>query len=147
MTTKRVFFDANIFNDIFDNARLTHSISKEVFAKAMQRRMKLYTSCDIATNIYYITAKYTTKANALDALEYVKNIAEIIPFGEMELSQAIALMRQDSDYNDFEDTIQYILARNTHCDVIVTHDARFVSKEIECLSAEAFVERYLKGDC
>ncbi len=144
MTTKRVFFDVNIFNDIFDNARLTHSISKEAFAMAIQRRMKLYTSCDIATNIYYITAKYTTKVNALDALEYVKNIAEIIPFGETELSQAIALMRKDGDYKDFEDTIQYILARNIHCDVIVTHDARFVSKEIECLSAEAFVKKYLR---
>ena len=143
MIIKNVFFDANIFNDIFDNSRLTHTISKEAFAKAMQRKMKLYTSCDIATNIYYITAKYTTKENALNALEYVKNIAEIIPFGEKELTQTIALMRADAEYKDFEDTIQYILALNTKCNVIVTNDKRFVSKEIECLSSEAFVKKYL----
>ena len=143
MAINRVFFDANIFNDIFDNSRHTHAISKEAFAKAMQSKMKLYTSCDIATNIYYITAKYTTKANALNALEYVKNIAHIIPFGEKELSETITLMRNDADYKDFEDSIQYILAHNTRCDVIVTNDKRFVSKEIECLSAEAFVKKYL----
>jgi len=143
VTIKNVFFDANIFNDIFDNSRHTHAISKEAFAKAMQSKMKLYTSCDIATNIYYITAKYTTKENALNVLEYVKNIAEIIPFGEKELSQTIALMRDNVAYKDFEDTIQYILALNTKCDVIVTNDKRFVSKEIESLSSEAFVKKYL----
>ena len=143
MTIKNVFFDANIFNDIFDNSRHTHSISKEAFTKAMQSKMKLYTSCDIATNIYYITAKYTSKENALNALEYVKNIAQIIPFGDKELSQTITLMRNDSDYKDFEDSIQYILALNTKCDVIVTNDKRFVSKEIKCLSSEAFVKKYL----
>jgi len=143
VTIKNIFFDANIFNDIFDDSRLTHAISKEAFSKAMHRKMKLYTSCDIATNIYYITAKYTSKENALDALEYVKNIAEIIPFGEKELSQTIEFMRNDPDYKDFEDSIQYILALNTKCDVIVTNDKHFVSKGIECLSSEAFVGKYL----
>jgi len=142
---KNIFFDANIFNDIFDDSRLTHAVSKDAFAKAMQSKMKLYTSCDIATNIYYITAKYTTKEKALDALEYVKNIANIIPFGEKELSQTIALMRKDPDYKDFEDSIQYILALNTKCDVIVSNDKRFVSKGVECLSSEGFVGKYLNG--
>jgi len=146
VTIKNVFFDANIFNDIFDDSRLTHAVSKEAFAKAMQSKMKLYTSCDIATNIYYITAKYTTKENTLDALEYVKNIAEIIPFGEKELSQTIALMRKDADYKDFEDSIQYILALNTKCDVIVSNDKHFVSKGVECLSSEGFVGKYLNGE-
>jgi len=145
VTIKNVFFDANIFNDIFDDSRLTHAVSKDAFAKAMKSKMKLYTSCDIATNIYYITAKYTTKENALDALEYVKNIATIIPFGEKELSQTIALMRKDADYKDFEDSIQYILALNTKCDVIVSNDKRFVSKGVECLSSEGFVGKYLNG--
>ena len=52
-------------------------------------------------------------------------------------------MRHDADFKDFEDSIQYILALNTGCDVIVTNDKRFISKEIECLSAEAFVKKYL----
>jgi len=143
VTISKVFFDANIFNDVFDHSRRTHAVSKEALAKAMQHKMKLYTSCDIATNIYYITAKYTNKTNALNALEHVKNIAHIIPFGEQELARTITLMRSDSDYTDFEDTIQYIMARNTGCDVIVTNDKRFVSKEIECVSAEAFVKHYV----
>ena len=105
--------------------------------------MKIYTSCDVATNIYYIEAKYVSRGKALDAIEFLKTSVEIISFGEKELSETIALMHSDTDYTDFEDTIQYIMARNTGCDVIVTNDKRFVSKEIECVSAEAFVKSYL----
>jgi len=68
VTIKKVFFDANVFNDIFDESRLTHAISKQALSSAMHANMRLYTSCDIVTNIYYITAKYTNKENALNAL-------------------------------------------------------------------------------
>ena len=143
MATKKVFFDANIFNDIFDDSRSTHSISKKAFAISIQRNIEICTSCDIATNIYYITAKYTSRENALDSLDMVKKMAYIIPFGEEELTQSIELMRGDSDYKDLEDVIQYIMALNTGCDVIVSNDGNFISKDIPCISSTKFVERFL----
>ncbi len=143
MTIRKVFFDANVFNDIFDEKRPSFKESSQAYIGALKRRIKIYTSCDVATNIYYITAKYVSREKALDAIELLKTSVGIIPFGEKELAETIALMRSDADYKDFEDTIQYIMALNTHCDVIVTNDTRFVSKEIECLSAEAFVKKYL----
>ena len=143
MTIKRVFFDANIFNDIFDENRLAFAESSEAYLGALKFGMNIHTSCDIATNIYYITSKYVSREKALDGIEFLKTSVTIIPFGEKELTQTIALMRDDADYKDFEDSIQYILARNTKCDVIVTNDKRFVSKEVECLSSEAFVKKYL----
>jgi len=144
VTIKKVFFDANIFNDIFDEQRETHAISKKAFAQALEFKLKIYTSCDIATNIYYITAKYTTRENALNAIESVQFMSNIIPFGEKELIQTIKLMRKESEYKDFEDSIQYIMALNEKCDVIVTNDKRFVSKEIPSLSSEMFVKTLLK---
>ena len=143
MTIKNVFFDANIFNDIFDTNRPAFTQSSEAYIGALKAGIHIHTSCDIATNIYYITAKYVSREKALDAIEFLKTSVSIIPFGEEELSQTITLMRNDPDYKDFEDSIQYILARNTKCDVIVTNDKRFVSKGIECLSSEAFVGKYL----
>ena len=143
MTIKNVFFDANIFNDIFDKNRPAFAESSEAYLGALRSGMNIYTSCDIATNIYYITAKYVTREKALDAIDFLKTSVTIIPFGEKELSQTISLMRDDTDYKDFEDSIQYILALGTKCDVIVTNDKRYVSKGLECLSSEAFVGKYL----
>ncbi len=140
MDIKKIFFDANIFNDIFDDKRATYKESKEALMYALQNNIEVYTSCDIATNIYYITAKYTTKIKALDALEILKNTVEIIPFAKEELTLAIELMRKDFDYKDMEDTIQYILAQKTDCDLILTNDKGFVSKEIDCMNAVNFID-------
>jgi len=41
-------------------------------------------------------------------------------------------------------TIQYIMALNEGCDVIVTNSKNFISKEIVCLSSEMFVQKYIK---
>ena len=142
MQVKKVFFDANIFNDIFDNKRATYNISKEALSKALKAKMKLYTSCDIATNIYYITAKYTTKENALNAIDAIKKMVTIIPFSEIELSATIRLMREDNDYKDFEDAIQYTLALQTKCDVIVSNDKKFIAKKIDCMISEELVKRF-----
>ncbi len=143
MRVKKIFFDANIFNDIFDRNRSTHTESYLAYTGALAKRMTIYTSCDIATNVYYITAKYRTKNEALDAIELLKQSVSIIPFGEDELAQTIALMREDGDYKDLEDTIQYIMARNIGCDVIVSNDKRFVSKEIAIMDSKTFVKRFV----
>ena len=127
---------------MFDNKRKTHDISKQAFANAVQQKLNIYTSCDVATNIYYITAKYTHKENALNAIDVIKELVEIIPFGAEELSETIGLMRSDSAYKDLEDTVQYILALQTGCDVIVSNDRNFISKEIPCMDSETFVKKF-----
>ena len=138
MITKKIFFDANIFNDIFDTTRNTHKYSKALFDYILKNGFDVYTSCDIITNIYYITAKYTSKEIALKSLDSLKEIITIIPFAKDELSQTIELMQNDKDYNDMEDAIQYILAKKETCDFIITNDKQFTSKEIPALTSEQF---------
>ena len=145
MAAKKIFFDANVFNDIFDKNRSSFTESSQAFLGALKRGMKIHTSCDVVTTIYYITAKTVSREKALEGIELLKTSVSILPFGEKELTQTVDLMRENADYTDLEDTIQYILALNAQCEVIVTNDKRFVSKEIECLGAEAFVEKYLNG--
>jgi len=140
VTIKKVFFDANIFNDIFDKNRKTHTVSNTAYLGALKKGITIYTSCDIATNIYYITAKYTSRDNALDAIDFLKTSVSIIPFGEAELTTTIDLMRKDAAYKDLEDTIQYIMALKEKCEIIVTNDKHFVSKDIECMTSEMFVK-------
>ena len=87
-----------------------------------------------------------SRESALDALESVKEAVDIIPFGENELTRAIKLMRSDSDYKDMEDTIQYVLALQENCDLIITNDKKFVSKKITCLNAKDFTNEFVFSD-
>ncbi len=135
----KVFFDANIINDIYDSKRATSKESFLSLKQCLQNSVEVVTSCDIVTNVYYITAKYTDRENAIEALQNVEAIFTILPFDNSILRQALKLMKDDNDYADLEDTIQYVLAIESGCTLIISNDKGFVSKGIETLSAKAFL--------
>ena len=49
-------------------------------------------------------------------------------------------MTEDSDYKDLEDTLQYILAKKYNCDLIVSNNESFVSKDIKTLTSKEFIK-------
>jgi len=137
---KKIFFDANVFNDIFDENRDNHQYSKRAIEYALKNEIEIYTSCEIVTNIYYITSKYTSRDKALQAIELLNELVEIIPFAKEELDATVKLMKFDSDYKDMEDAIQYTLALQYDFDLILTNDKRFISKNIKSINAKKFLE-------
>ncbi len=52
-------------------------------------------------------------------------------------------MLEDDDYKDLEDTIQYIMAKKIKCDLIISNDKNFISKEIELITSKKFCEKYV----
>lgn len=137
--SQRIFVDANVINDIFDAQRRFHEASYQCLEYCLAQGLTLVTTCDIVTTVYYLTAKSQDRAKALDALEQVNAIFEIVPFGNNQLADAIALMQQDADYTDLEDTLQYVLAKQAECDIILTNDACFIAKHLTIMSSAAFV--------
>lgn len=137
--TQRVFVDANIINDIYDAERPCHKHSFQCLEYFLEQDMTLVTSCDIVTTVYYITAKSQDAAQALDALAEVNDIFEIVPFDNALLSQAIVLMQEDKDYKDLEDTLQFVMAKQVGCDLILTNDKRFVAKGMQLFSSVGFL--------
>jgi predicted nucleic acid-binding protein len=52
-------------------------------------------------------------------------------------------MLTDKNFKDLEDTIQYVLAKENNCDLILTNDKGFYSPDIEKLTSKEFVKKYL----
>jgi len=48
-------------------------------------------------------------------------------------------MKQDGKFKDFEDTLQYVLAKNQRCELILTKDEGFYSPTIKTLSSEGII--------
>ncbi len=139
--TQRLFVDANIINDIYDDSRRFHQESHQCVEYCLQNNIRLVTSCDLVTTVYYITAKAKGKSDALTALEKVSNIFEIVPFGNALLEQAIHLMNKNARYSDLEDTIQYVLAMHSRCECILTNDKKFYSEALPKLSSSEFIQQ------
>ena len=137
--SKTLFLDANIILDFFDNARPSSTHSSKFFEYVLQENYKLYTSCDIITTLYYVSAKQN-KAQALTNIQNINKILSIIEFSNEEVEKTCALMMQDKEYTDLEDTIQYLLAKKANSDYIISNDKSFTSKDIKLLNSKEFCE-------
>ncbi len=137
---KRIFLDANILIDSIDDQRPMHHRSTALIRFCLDKEIPVFTSCDIVTTVYYLSAKIDKK-QALNEITKINRFCKIIDFSNAEVEQTCNLMAQNSDFKDLEDTIQYILAKKALCDCIVSNDKNFLSPDILLLSSEAFCER------
>ena len=138
----KVFLDANILIDIVDSSRPNSLKSSELFTCLIEQmeEYELYTSCDLMTTVYYILTKQIKKDEVLQQLKVLNQIITVVEFGNAEIDEAIYLMEKNVNFKDFEDTIQFIMARKAFCDYIVTNDKKFFSHELVLLSSQKALE-------
>jgi predicted nucleic acid-binding protein len=140
---KKIFLDANILIDIFDENRIFYHDSLKLYQECLKRDIAIYTSCDILTNIYYINSKHLSRDVALDSIDILLQTLNIISFDKKDAKEVIKLMKQNQKYHDFEDSLQYILAKNSSCEAIISNDKNFFSQDIPLFTSKEFVKRYL----
>ena len=128
---KKIFLDANILIDLIDPNRHKHKEVVEFIKNNIGNFF--YTSCDILTTIYYIASKNKCD-NVLDKLEYILKLVKIINFSNDLALKTIEIMKKDRNFKDFEDTLQYELAKSIKADFIVTNDKNFYSPDIEIIT-------------
>jgi predicted nucleic acid-binding protein len=137
-----VYLDTNILVDYIEPSRAKHNDAKQIIGFCLLENDALLTSCDIMTTIYYINTK-KSRIGALENIDSINQFVKIIEFSNREIAKTCQMMREDIQYEDLEDTLQYVLAQKEKCDIIVSNDRGFVSKQIELLSSEAFIKKYI----
>ncbi|MCL4322692.1 MAG: PIN domain-containing protein [Deltaproteobacteria bacterium] len=141
---KKVFIDANVILDIFDNSRSFSKYSIETISYLLTNSAQLFTSSDLITTVYYILSK-KNKNIALKSIKLSLDYLDLIPFSNFETAKAIKLMEADKSYKDFEDTLQYVLAKKNKCEIILSNDNNFYGKDIEIATTEKFCKIYIKN--
>ncbi len=133
---KNIFVDVNIWVDMFDQTRPFSKESIKCIKYLLElETTKLSTSCDVITTMYYLLSK-KGKDMAFDAIEYVNSISRVVEFGNDEVAQSCLLMKQNPNFTDLEDTIQFVMAKKVEADLIISNDATFYSDGIELLNAK-----------
>jgi hypothetical protein len=141
----KVFLDANVIADTYDEKRHTYSASKLALLTLMgDDSVEIFTSCDIITTLYYILSKQGRDI-ALDAIIDVNKICTVVDFANKEIQESCQLMQENPHYKDLEDTIQYVMAKKIGANLILSNDKGFVSDDIELLTTTNFNLTYPKG--
>ena len=134
---KRIFLDTNILIDYIDN-RAGADDAEQIFACGFSGEVMLYASSLSFANMAYII-KGRSQEEKYDALKQMAGVVEILPLGKQEVISAIA-----QPVPDFEDMLQFEVARAIGCDVIVTRDANrhFPENSTLVLSPVQFLNTY-----
>lgn len=136
---KKVFLDANVIADMYDDRRPYYAYSSRTLELLFKdENVRLFTSCDIITTLYYILSKQD-REKALDFIEDVNEWCEVVDFANTEIRECCILMKKNSVYKDLEDTIQYVMAKKVLSDLILSNDKGFVSDEIRVMSSQEFL--------
>ena len=54
-------------------------------------------------------------------------------------------MRENPLYTDFENTLQYVLAKKQNCELIISNNKNFYSDDLALMSSEDFYKREIEG--
>ncbi|MEM9675951.1 MAG: type II toxin-antitoxin system VapC family toxin [Cyclobacteriaceae bacterium] len=133
----KVFVDADVVIDFFtDRAPFANSAS-EIFDLNEQGKLTLYVSAVSINNIYYIVRKYLDHKQAVQIVEELTEMVQIVGTTKREIIQALK-----NDFKDFEDSIQYSTALTINgTEAIITRNIKDYEKsEIAVLTPENYLK-------
>ena len=115
----KYFVDTDVILDLLSQRVPHFHFSAVLFSLAEMGKFELYTSPTVMVNTFYILRKNLGNENAKNALRKLRIILHVIDSSEKDLDLAL-----NSNFNDFEDAIQYYTALNADIQTIITRNLK-----------------------
>lgn len=129
----KIYLDANILIDLALETRQCHKIAIDTLKRHISNGSIFVTSGLNLNTLFFIVAdraKEYEKAKRFIKMVLDSTFWEIYDITTNNLKVAIELM--DKYVNaDFEDLQQYIVAKNSGCDIIISNDKGFLNFDIK----------------
>jgi predicted nucleic acid-binding protein len=125
-----LFIDTNVLIDLIDKREPFYKDVAIIFSLAENKKFKLATSSLSFVNTFYVVSKSSSGLLVLDALKKIRIICAISNIDEIVVDQSLI-----SNFNDFEDAVQYFSALHHKCDIIITRNKKdFKNSEIPVMT-------------
>jgi len=132
----KLFLDSDIILDLLAQREPHYIHAARLFTLIDQNEVIAYTSPLIFANLHYLLKKQTSNLSALKNLRKLKTLTNILTIDERVIEQSL-----NSEFNDFEDAIQYFTAVNNGITLIITRNKTdYKRSKIDVLTAEEFLK-------
>lgn len=134
---KKIFLDTNIIIDLLNERVPFSKYAIQIFKKAEEQSIVLYTSSHSIATTHYILKKYIDEKKLREILNDLIDLVNVVPVDLEILRSGL-----NSKYKDFEDSIQIYCANNIKdISFIVTRNIKdFKDSEITALPPEQAIE-------
>lgn len=134
---ENLLIDTNIIVDLLSKRKNFYQEAQELFTLADEQEVKLYISSLTFANTHYLLSKELNSNEARKVLIKFKLLVSILPLDDKILELALS-----SDFNDFEDGIQYYTALENKLNIIITRYKKdFKTSTLPVLTAREYLNR------
>jgi predicted nucleic acid-binding protein len=135
---ENLFIDTNIVIDLLAKRVPFYQSAQRLFSLAIDsKEVRLHVSVLTFANTCYLLSKHYNGIETRKILSKFKGLVNVLTFDDKILNFALA-----SDFNDFEDAIQYYTALENYMDSIITRNEKdFKASLLPVMTAEAYLEK------
>lgn len=131
----RIFLDTNVILDLLGERAPFYNTIAKIATLADQKKVTLIVSPLSFTTIAYVLNKYETSDSVLRKLRMFKILCEVCTVDEETIEKGL-----NSEFNDFEDAVQYFSALQANCSIIITRNGKdFKNATLPVMSAEEYL--------
>ena len=132
----RIFIDTDVFLDTLLERKPYCVYSNRIIGLCERSEIRGFTSSLVIANIYYILNKLSNKEKAIQAINKIRSIINILPLTDKEIGESIS-----AEFQDFEDGVQYFIAVNNKIGRIITRNVKdFKKAAIGVLTPKEFLQ-------
>ena len=115
----KILIDTNVALDILLNRHPGYINAALIFAMTRQKNLESYISASAITDIFYVARKDLGKKPTKEALKKLLQVFKPATVTDNHIFQAL-----DLDWNDFEDSVQYVVGESFSADYIITRNTK-----------------------
>ena len=130
-----ILIDTNVVLDFILHRQPFYSAAENIIETANLKIISAYVSASSVTDVYYLVRRELRDRNlALQLLKNFLKIVKVAAVSEKEIESALNL-----SWRDFEDAVQYSVAKSNEMDYIITRNIEdFSGSEVSVVTPEDF---------
>jgi len=131
----KLFLDTNVMLDLLGEREPFYISAAKIATLADKRKLKIIVSALSFATVSYFLTKYEGLKKTKDKLRKFKIISGICELDELIIEKGL-----NSDFPDFENSLQYFSALRTECDIIITRNGKdFKKSQIPVMTPIEFI--------
>ncbi len=131
----KLFWDTNVMLDLLGEREPFYLAAAKIATLADKKKLEITVSALSFATVSYFLTKFGGMKKAKEKLRKFKVISEICELDEIIIEEGL-----NSDFSDFEDTLQYFSALRAKCDIIITRNAKdFKKSQIAVMTPDEFL--------
>jgi len=132
---KKVFVDTDIIYDLLAKRDPFYSAAAHLFTMADEGNVQIFISALSLANIHYLISKDQSESKAKQILRKFKVLVHVTSLTEKIIDLAL-----NSEFEDFEDAIQYFSALQNDIEILLTRNLKDYKKaQMTILTAQDYI--------